>query len=154
MVRLIDFLLFVFSVFFLTGCARHPVTETQTETIVEVREVPVEVVDTVTLTIAPDTVWQVATDSSTLSNEWCKSRAWIQADGTLFHDLTTIGQEKRTEARYIYIRSDTTRTTTKTITVEKKPTRWQQVKEKYAVPVGSILLIIILAQMLAFKKTR
>jgi hypothetical protein len=119
-------------------------TSTETETIV--REVPVEVHDTVTLTIEADTVWQIAKDSSTLSNEWCRSRAYIREDGTLYHDLTTIAQEKKQEAKYVYIRRDSTITKTKTITKERELTWMERVKIKYSAGIIIFLLILILAE--------
>lgn len=140
--------LVVFSCFVLVGCRSHLTEQTATDIRTEIREVPVEVTDTITITIAADTVWQVVADSSELSNEWCKSRAWIREDGTLYHDLTTIAQDKPQEIQYKYIRQDSiiTTTTTKTIYKEKSLTWWQQIKQKYATSAIAVLLLLLLVQ--------
>jgi hypothetical protein len=141
-------LFLILVVFFVAGCRTHPATEFKTVTNTIVREVPVQVTDTITITIAADTVWQVATDSSELSNEWCKSRAWIRKDGTLYHDLTTIAQERQQEATYRYIRQDSiiTTTHTKTIYKDKSLTWWQRIKQKYATSAIAVLLLLLLVQ--------
>ncbi len=102
---------------------------------IEYRERIIKVPDTVFVEIPPQTAERTTVDSvSNLENDYAKSTARINPDGTLYHDLKTKPQKKAVPTeREIherdsirYITKTRTTTVTKTVEVKRKRTWWEQ----------------------------
>lgn len=137
------------SAFLLVGCATHRDSVTQTEQKVEYKERIVYVPDTVYIEIPAQQAERTTPDSvSKLENDYAKSEARINADGTLFHNLLTKPQKKpavvqkpvKTKERLVYKNRYITKANTQYI--EKELSWWQQT-QIYGFWVTIIILIII-----------
>lgn len=141
------------SAFLLVGCATQRGNKTQTEqkdnVRVEYKERIVYVPDTVNVEIPAQQAERTTPDSvSKLENDYAKSEARINADGTLYHNLLTKPQKKpvvvqkpvKTKERLVYKNRYITKTNPKYI--EKELSWWQQT-QIYGFWVTIIILIII-----------
>ena len=133
---------------------RNLVNDTQTvdrdSTDTKVKIEIVYVPDTVFVEIPEQKAERTTADSTShLENDYAKSDARINPDGTLYHSLETKPQEKPVEfqkpiekkdsvvTRYKYIKN------TKTVTVEKKLSWWEQLKIDYGGYAITIILIVV-----------
>lgn len=137
---------------FLVGCATHRDSATQTEqkdnVRVEYKERIVYVPDTVYVEIPAQQAERTTLDSvSKLENDYAKSEARINADGTLYHNLALKPQKKpvavqkpvKTQERLVYKNRYITKTNPKYI--EKELSWWQQT-QIYGFWVTIIILLI------------
>lgn len=140
---------------FLVGCATHRDSVTQTEqkdnVRVEYKERIVYVPDTVYIEIPAQQAERTTPDSvSKLENDYAKSEARINADGTLYHNLVLKPQKKPVEVQNkvvtkqnsTYKESKNKKQVTKTKYIEKELSWWQQT-QIYGFWVTIIILIII-----------
>lgn len=137
--RIMYVIALLLSAFLLVGCATQRGNETQTEqkdnVRVEYKESIVYVPDTVYVEIPAQQAERTTPDSvSKLENDYAKSEARINADGTLYHNLLAKPQKKsvvvqkpvKTKERLVYKNRYITKTKPKYI--EKELSWWQQTK--------------------------
>ena len=117
-------------------------TETKIETVY--------VTDTLLVEIPAQTAERTTADSTSfLENDYAKSEARINPDGTLFHSLETKPQKKPVEFQKPVERKDSIvyryKYRDKNVVVEKKLSRWQQFKMDYGgFALGGTAVLVLL----------
>ena len=151
--RIMYLIALLLSAFLLVGCATQRDSVTQTEqkdsVRVEYKESIVYVPDTVYVEIPAQQAERTTPDSvSKLENDYAKSEARINADGTLYHNLLAKPQKKpvvvqkpvKTKERLVYKNRYITKNNPKYI--EKELSWWQQT-QIYGFWVAIIVVLII-----------
>lgn len=117
---------------------------------VQVKTETVYVTDTLFVEIPKQVAERTTADSTShLENDYAMSDARINPDGTLFHSLETKPQQKPIEFQKPIEKKDSVVTRykdkyrTKTVTVEKKLSWWEQLKIDYGGGAIIILLLIV-----------
>lgn len=115
-------------------------------TRVEIRKETIYVPDTVYIEIPKQTAERTTRDSSRLENDYAISYARINADGTLYHNLSTKPQKKPVEINKPVERNDSIVyvTKTKTVTVERELSWWEQTQIKGFHVLAVIFGIVVL----------
>lgn len=136
-------LAFAAAVLLMVGCSpgKNMTTPQQKDsTRVEIRKETVYVPDTVYIEIPKQTAERITRDSSRLENDYAISYARINADGALYHNLSTKPQKKPVEINKPVERNDSIVyvTKTNTVPVERELSWWEQTQIK-----GFRVLVII-----------
>lgn len=144
-------LTFAAAVLLMVGCSpgkNMTAPQQKDSTRVEIRKETVYVPDTVYIEIPKQTAERITRDSSRLENDYAISYARINADGTLYHNLSTKPQKKPVEINKPVERNDSivyvTKTKTDTVTVERELSWWEQTQIKGFRVLAIIFGIVVL----------
>jgi hypothetical protein len=125
---------FIFLLLVCSGCrCKQSVTTVPTEERehVEVRKETIYVTDTVFVNVPQQQSERTTSEGfSFLENDWAQSTAQINADGSLYHNLTTKPQSLEIPVETKIEKTDSIKTVYKQVTktIERSLTKWEKVR--------------------------